>query len=215
MFIKAPGQTEGEIRDDPAQTIDVMPSIADLLDARTDWEFDGHSLYDGSAAHTDPKVSEDVEAIFDVAERRAQWFPNGDDWIGLAAVGDNGDLVGTEVDDHERGEPSSYRVRLDRPDVLERLPWSDGRMPYVLAGTISSDGGDEPPELLVAVNGRLAGVAGGYRARRRRLGVHRLRSRLLPAGRERRGAVRGGARGCRRLDRQRHVAPSGRLTHRR
>ncbi len=162
MFIKAPGQTEGEIRDDPAQTIDVVPSIADLLDARTDWEFDGHSLYDGSAAHTDPKVSEDVEAIFDVAERRAQWFPNGDDWIGLAAVGDNGDLVGTEVDDHERGDPSSYRVRLDRPDVLENLPWSDGRMPYVLAGTISSDGGDEPPELLVAVNGRLAGVAGGY-----------------------------------------------------
>ena len=35
-------------------------------------------------------------------------------------------------------------------------------MPYVLAGTISSERGDRPPELLVAVNGRLAGVAGGY-----------------------------------------------------
>ena len=30
-------------------------------------------------------------------------------------------------------------------------------------GQISSDGGERPPELLVAVNGRLAGVAGGYR----------------------------------------------------
>ena len=43
-------------------------------------------------------------------------------------------------------------------------------MPYVLAGKISSDDGERPPELLVAVNGRLAGVAGGYRARRRQRG---------------------------------------------
>ena len=157
MFIKAPGQTEGEIRDDPAETIDVMPSIADLLDARTDWEFDGHSLYAGSAAHTHPKVSEDVEAVFAIADHRAQSFPNGDDWIGLAAVGDNGDLVGTRVDDHGRGQSSAYRVRLDRPEVLSHLPWADGRYAGRLAGQISSDDGERPP-----------GCCGGERPPRRR-----------------------------------------------
>ena len=48
LFIKAPGQTVGEVRDDSAQVIDVVPSIVDLLDAEVDWEFDGHSLFDGS-----------------------------------------------------------------------------------------------------------------------------------------------------------------------
>ncbi len=52
LFIKAPGQLTGEIRDDSAQNLDVLPSIVDLLDADVDWEFDGHSLFDGSAAHT-------------------------------------------------------------------------------------------------------------------------------------------------------------------
>ena len=75
LFIKAPGQVEGEIRDDSAQTIDVLPSIVDLLDADVDWEFDGHSLYDGSAAHTEPKVSTDVDAAIAIAERRARGVP--------------------------------------------------------------------------------------------------------------------------------------------
>ncbi len=167
MFVKAPGQTEGEIRDDPAQTIDLVPSIADLLDAETDWEFDGHSLYDGSEAHTAPKVATDVDAVFEIARRRAEWFPQGDDWIGLAAIGDHGDLVGQRVSTLEVEEPSAYRVQLAQEGVFKRLPTADGRMPYVLAGSLDNDDNDGarrvPPELVIAVNGRVAGVTGGYR----------------------------------------------------
>jgi hypothetical protein len=162
LFIKAPGQTHGMIRDDPAQTLDIVPSVADLLGARTNWEFDGHSLFDGTLPHTPPKVSTDVNSAFAIAERRAEWFPHGDDWIGLAAIGEDGDLVGSEVADHTVGRRSGYRLRLAQRNVLEKLPWGDGRMPYVLSGQISGNGGDRPPELLVAVNGYLAGVAGGY-----------------------------------------------------
>ena len=50
LFVKAPGQSTGETRDDSAQNIDVLPSIVDLLGAEVDWEFDGHSLFDDSAA---------------------------------------------------------------------------------------------------------------------------------------------------------------------
>ena len=52
LFIKAPGQVDGDIRDDSAQNMDLLPSVVDLLGAEVDWEFDGHSLYDGSVAHT-------------------------------------------------------------------------------------------------------------------------------------------------------------------
>ena len=34
MFVKAPGQTEGEVDESLMRTLDVVPTIADLLDVR-------------------------------------------------------------------------------------------------------------------------------------------------------------------------------------
>jgi arylsulfatase A-like enzyme len=162
LFIKAPGQTDGEVRDDSVQTIDVLPSIVDLLGADVDWEFDGHSLYDGSTAHTAPLVSPDVSAVFEIAARRAEDFPHGDDWTALAAVGENGDLVGRDVGEFTIGDPSEYTATLAQEDLLDDLPTADGTEPFVLAGTVRG-ASTEPPDLLAAINGRLAGVVGGYR----------------------------------------------------
>jgi len=164
LFIKAPGQLEGEVRDDSAQTIDLLPSIVDLLDVDTDWEFDGHSLYDGSSAHTEPAVSTDIDGVIEVARERAEDFPFGDDWTALAAVGENGDLVGRRVDEFRVGRPSRYGATLRQQRILRDLPTRGGKMPYVLVGTAAARDGsnDAPPELLAAVNGTLAGVVGGY-----------------------------------------------------
>ena len=82
LFVKSPGQTVGEIRDDSAQTIDVLPSIVDLLGAEVSWEFDGHSLFDGSSPTAGARVSADVERPSTSPRRRSEQFPHGDDWIG-------------------------------------------------------------------------------------------------------------------------------------
>ncbi len=163
LFIKGPGQTTGEIRDDSAQTIDIVPSIVDLLDIEVgdNWEFDGHSLYDGSEPTVAPRVSTDVEEVLALAQRRSEEFA-GDDWIGLAAVGDNGGLVGHDVSELVVGAPSRYSATLRDEALLDDLPTDEGSMPYVLTGTVSGRSDDAPPELLVAVNGRIAGVVGGY-----------------------------------------------------
>jgi hypothetical protein len=160
LFIKAPGQTEGEVRDDSAQVIDLLPSIVDLLDAEVDWDFDGHSLFDGSVATTEPRVSTDVAELLDIARRRGELFPHGDDWIALAAVGDNGDLVGRQVDEFEVGADSAFTATIDQRAEFADLPTEDGEMPFAISGT--ARGPDEPPELLVAVNGEFVGVVGGY-----------------------------------------------------
>ena len=41
LFIKAPGQARGEVSDEPASTVDVLPSMIDLLGIETDWELEG------------------------------------------------------------------------------------------------------------------------------------------------------------------------------
>jgi hypothetical protein len=43
FFLKAPGQRRGRISDKPLQTIDVLPTIADLLGVRIPWAVDGRS----------------------------------------------------------------------------------------------------------------------------------------------------------------------------
>ena len=44
LIVKAPGQTEGVVDDRNALNIDVVPTIADLLDIDIPWEVDGRSL---------------------------------------------------------------------------------------------------------------------------------------------------------------------------
>jgi len=168
LFIKVPGQTSGSVRDDSAETIDIVPSLVDVLDIELDddWRFDGHSLFDGSEPKLDPEVSTDIGEVRAIAARRGDEFPHGIGWLALAAVGDNGDLVGRDVADVSVGAPSELRARLDAEDLLGDLPTESGQMPFVLTGTLASDGGrGSPPELLVAVNGTAAGVVGGYRPR--------------------------------------------------
>lgn len=44
LFVKVPGQTEGAIDDANVTTLDVLPTIADVLDVEVPWELDGRSL---------------------------------------------------------------------------------------------------------------------------------------------------------------------------
>ena len=163
LFVKAPGQVDGEVRDEPASTLDVVPSIVDLLGIETDWQFAGHSLFDGSEPTTESRVSSDVDAAIAIAERRAEQLPHGDDWAALAAAGEHGELVGRDVVDLDVGAPSAFRATFADADVFADLPTEDGQVPFVVSGRVETASGDEPPELLVAINGRLAGVVGGYR----------------------------------------------------
>ena len=162
MFIKGPGQEQGEVVDDPAQAIDVLPTLADLLDVDLDWEFDGHSLLDGSEATVEPLVSTDVDELFDLVDRHVAQVPNGEDWTGLAAVGEHADMVGTPLADYEVGGESDLRWAADGEAEFDSLPTADGRTPQVLNGSVQASDDERPPALVVSVNGTIAGVIDGY-----------------------------------------------------
>jgi hypothetical protein len=48
LFMKTPAQHEGAINDSRVETIDILPTIADVLDIDLAWPLDGHSVWDGS-----------------------------------------------------------------------------------------------------------------------------------------------------------------------
>ena len=163
LFVKAPGQSEGAIDDAPASTVDVLPSIIDLLDIEADWDLEGHSLFDGSRPGFDRHVPGGIDEALAVARAHEEQFRRGEDWVALAAVGEGEDLVGNPVDDYTVGAGSPLSWTLDDGDDLDDLSLADDRVPYILEGTVT--GADaRPPELVVAINGTIAGTIGGYRA---------------------------------------------------
>lgn len=162
LFIKGPHQREGETRDEPAHTVDILPSLIDLLDIDTDWKFQGHSLYDGSTSTVDSRVG-DVDEAFAVAARHARDFPQGDDWDALAAVGPAVGLVGRDVSSLTVGDESAWRWKIARRDLLANLPARGNLLPIIPAGSVTGSARTRPPELVVAINGRIAGVIGGYK----------------------------------------------------
>ena len=161
LFIKAPGQQAGERRDDPALTIDVLPTLVDLLGITTDWRFGGHSLFDGSEASVAPLVAPGVAPALDVVRSHVgtseRW-----DWVGLAAAGEHAAMVGEPTESFRVGAPSTLTWSPDAAADFDQLPVRGDRMPQVLTGVIHGATSARPPELVVSVNGRIGGCLAGY-----------------------------------------------------
>jgi len=165
IFVKAAGQRESEVVDDVAITIDILPTLIDLLDIETDWQMDGHSLLDGSERTIEPLVSTDIDALLGVVRRHAADFPHGWDWTALAAVGEHGAIVGRPLADLDVGAPSALRWAPANEAAFGSVPNAAGEAPQLVTGTVTAPGGVEPPALVIVVNGTVAGVTGGYERR--------------------------------------------------
>lgn len=171
LFVKYPGQARGEVNDDNALNLDVLPTIVDALDIDSGWQFDGQSLLSGP--HRDDKpvywpkgpshVPVDFQGVLDVVDRNEARLPNGDDWLGVYAVGRYGPLVGSSLDSLDVRGDSGRTWTVDQQDRLnDWQPQVDGLAPLLLIGSLEAGDGDLPDEAVVVVNGRAAGVAGEF-----------------------------------------------------
>jgi hypothetical protein len=167
--VKPPGQTDGETVDGPAQTIDIVPTIADVLGVEVPWQVDGRSLLSAGAREGDVAVSssagEVVEGDFDelVARRdrvlahQIQLFGEGDHRPGLFGIGPRPDLLGRQVGGltlAAGGGPtfSSYGTSDYDPDAPAA--------PVRVYGRI--DGAPPGQDVAIAVNGRIVAVTRSF-----------------------------------------------------
>jgi hypothetical protein len=178
LFIKAPHQREGRIDDRNAESIDVVPTIADLIGIRLPWKVDGRSLA-GPPRRSAQKylVPNDQNRLpvdragrvvidGDAGLRRLLTFSpasRGEDAYALFRGGPAGDLVGRAVADVPDGPDANAHAQLD-PDTLVVDP-PDAKLPIVVRATV-----DAPPDTVVAllVNGTVVGTyrpTGDHRAR--------------------------------------------------
>jgi hypothetical protein len=159
LFIKRPGQKTGLADFRNAQTIDVLPTLASLLDVEIPWDLDGCSLLDDGCPPRPEKVifNKEGERLEFSAEivRRAESLRHKNDWFGasgrradLFRIGRYEKLIGRPVAGLSPQDDETLSVLLEqepflyaeaRPDemavarlvgVLEGFPASEGR-PFV------------------------------------------------------------------------------------
>jgi hypothetical protein len=171
LFVKLPGQTRGRVIDRRVTTVDIVPTIADVLGVRIPWKTDGRSALKGGSGSNVVQL-ESVKASLPEAlaqrkrslERQIKLFGTGTWGPQFAGTGRFRALVGRPVSELQAVHKLDNEAVVDvtGSKLLRALPKGLPLVPSPLAGYL--------PHLrygswiALALNGRIAAVSHTYGA---------------------------------------------------
>ena len=171
LFIKLPGQRDGQTALHPARTIDILPTIADVLGVRVPWAIDGRSLLGSPVAGTDVVVVQhdgtNARASIEVLDRgmsealRRKTAVFGEGADSLYAVGTNVRLLG-EASGRNGLVSKTVRAELENEAQFDDVRISSAFLPVRITGTIHGAAVSRKVEFAVAVNGRIVALTRWY-----------------------------------------------------
>jgi len=177
LFIKRPGQRRGVVNSSYVQTIDVVPTIADLLGARLRWRADGRSAFSRRvrSRRLVQLPTRGFSAIVRIGaraiearrraniRRRAQLFGTGAEsqlWFGSAMaqiyrVGPHLELLGKAAPTLAAGPRGRVGGVIADASLRRAVRLSSALLPIQVAGTISGARRGATRDIAVAINGRI------------------------------------------------------------
>jgi Sulfatase len=172
LFIKEPHQPKGGIDDYRAETIDVLPTIADVLGIDLPWATDGVSLSSPNRPVRTQSQMEGAEGIVTfgvdgsevkaVAARKIEIF--GDDGPYALAPPGQRDLLGAAVASLDVESAEAERGSIDNADAYADVDLHADRLPTTVIGVVDDGSGDADRVVAVVVNGEVAAVTRTYHA---------------------------------------------------
>ncbi|MGH2822695.1 MAG: sulfatase-like hydrolase/transferase [Thermoleophilaceae bacterium] len=187
FFVKAPGQTEGEVDDALVRTVDLVPTIADLLNVTVPEQAEGHSAYSAMTRAREhvTLIRRDFSRLVSVGREewerrreglrrwRARKFGTGarserafaDPWASAYRIGPHPQLLGDRVG----GLPRSGEVRcvLANAELVNHVDPRERILPTRVVGRIEGSPPGAERNLAVAVNGRVWAVGRSFHLRGR------------------------------------------------
>jgi Sulfatase len=175
LLVKRPGQRRGRISDAYARTLDVTPTIADVLGWRLGYRADGHSAF-GPVTQRRNSVrltARDFSGTITISgrrwearraavvRRRLRQFGSGDPAAVFTGIGPNRELIGRQVGDLG-ARASSVRAALVQPELLADVRPGSGIAPTQIAGDLRGGRAGAKRALAVAVNGRIEAVGRSF-----------------------------------------------------
>ena len=171
LIVKAPGQRRARVSDALARTLDVTPTIADVLGVRLGYRTDGASAF-GQAARRRRTVSLDTRDFSSVVRlsarrwnarrhrviaRRLRQFGSGAQGL-YTGIGPNRELLGRSTVGLTHAPVGAVRGTVAAGGELRRVRRSSGLLPTQIAGDLSGGRRGARRDLAVAVNGRIEAV---------------------------------------------------------
>ena len=175
LFIKLPEQQVGVVSDRNAQTIDILPTIAEALSFDLPFGVDGQSLLDDAVPSRGSKVfvqrtldSVRVERIGDMASRSRASLQHKVSTFGthsnarLYGVGPSAELLGTDVSVLTVTRPSRVALASSNFQLFREVVRSERDLRMYVTGVLDAPQ-DEPIQLAIALNGVVAATTESYR----------------------------------------------------
>jgi hypothetical protein len=158
LFVKSPGQRSGDVSDKEAETIDILPTIAEIVGVALPWAVDGHPLSSDFERSDKSFFEEKVVHFSSMATERDRALERK-----LQKVGSGGSPYDVLYDEVARSPTVLDAIGAQpAPFVVDlKAPAADGedRGLFVTGNLI----GRQPPRaedrVLIAIDGRLAGAA--------------------------------------------------------
>jgi hypothetical protein len=166
LLVRYPEQRQGRVDRRAARTIDILPTIADVLRVRLPWETDGVSLREAPVERdvlidqrggkvASASLEEMLRDRQSTLDRKAAAFGEGLD--SLYRIGKNRWLLGRDVAAF-RDRSTTVEVRIENEADLRNVRRGSGFIPARISGHVASGLLAPGAELAVAVNGRVRGL---------------------------------------------------------
>jgi len=178
LLIKLPGQNSPQVHESSARTIDILATIADVLDADLPWTIDGRSLLSDDASRSETVVihrndgrrlddhlelPDRPEDKYRTLERKLEIFGAGRPLDSLYSIGDFGHLVGRSAADFSTDSTTEITVALADAWTFENVDLDGSFLPAHIVGSLNADTTfDRPLDLAVAVNGVIQAATRTY-----------------------------------------------------
>jgi hypothetical protein len=173
LFVKRPAQSHGRISDVYARTLDVTPTIADVLGWKVGYRTDGHSAFGPITRrrHSVTLTTRDFSSVVRISGRRWEarrravvrrrlgQFGSGDVSSLFTGIGPNRELIGQPAPAVGR---ASVRAAVAQPGLFANVDRTRGVVPTQIAGDLTGGAAGAKRDLAVAVNGRIQAVGRSF-----------------------------------------------------
>lgn len=161
LFVKAPFQQQGEILDRNVETIDILPTIADILEIKLPWPVDGGSAFSpepragtekASSISTQIALDQFNTAVREAVSKQADLFPPDDPVVPDASLLA---LVGQRIQDMPMSEDAQFTITIDQLKHFAQINTEAHFLPAHITGTLHSG---EFRFIALALNGTVRAV---------------------------------------------------------
>lgn len=171
LFIKTPYQKKGVISDRNVENIDILPTIADILDIPLKWKIDGASAIDATLPERNHKIIYNYrydKFVFNKSagfsrqalERKLALFGNRTGVDGLFRIGRNHELIGVRISELDIVDKEGIICFLDQETLFTDVDPDASFIPAQITGRlVPSRYTQDPVYLLVAINGVVSAVS--------------------------------------------------------